>query len=314
MGHVDSQRRCMLLHRKAFVFRALRHTDAATTNRKSHAIPGRTKTWNPNLGCTKVSLGCKHCYAERMSCRLKGAAEAQPTRQGRLQLYRQVIGDDGHWNHQIQLMPEALQEPFNWPPCAVFVNSMSDLFHEQVPSDWIHAVFEVMTRCPQHTFQVLTKRAVRLTELAPQLPWTSNIWMGVSVETAAYTKRIDLLRQTPATVKFLSLEPLLGPIPDLDLNGIQWVITGGESGAGSRPCQPEWFRQIRDRCIAQHIPIFLKQWGKLRWNPDPSDPTAKENGGKSKGGRLLDRQLWNQRPGVPATSRNSTTEAEGQIT
>lgn len=222
-------------------------------------------TWNPVTGCSKVSPGCQHCYAERLAHRLK--AMGVPT-------YRNAF--------EVTLHPHVLERPLHWRrPRRVFVNSMSDLFHEEVPEDFIHSVFSVMARAPQHVFQILTKRADRLLEVASKLSWPSNVWQGVSVESAAYTWRIDRLRRVPATVRFLSIEPLLGPIPDLPLDGISWVIVGGESGYGHRPADPDWVRILRDQCVAAHVPFFFKQWGGRT-------PKA--------GGRLLDGKAWDQMP------------------
>ena len=222
-------------------------------------------TWNPVTGCSKVSPGCQHCYAERLAHRLK--AMGVPT-------YRNAF--------DVTLHPHVLERPLHWRrPRRVFVNSMSDLFHEEVPEDFIRSVFSVMARAPQHVFQILTKRADRLLEVASSLSWPSNVWQGVSVENAAYTWRIDRLRRVPATVRFLSIEPLLGPIPDLPLDGISWVIVGGESGYGHRTADPDWVRIIRDQCVTAHVPFFFKQWGGRT-------PKA--------GGRLLDGKVWDQMP------------------
>ncbi|MFP4395648.1 MAG: DUF5131 family protein [Anaerolineales bacterium] len=223
------------------------------------------KTWNPVTGCTKVSPGCEHCYAERMAYRLK--AMGQPN-------YRNGF--------QLTVHPHMLDRPFEWKkPQMVFVNSMSDLFHQDVPLDFIQQVFAVMREAHWHTFQVLTKRAERLAALDADLDWPANVWMGVSVENRDYTGRIDYLRQTRADVKFLSLEPLLGPLPDLDLHEIDWVIVGGESGPGARPMDREWVTDIRDQCLAANIPFFFKQWGGTR---------------KKKAGRKLEGRFWNQMP------------------
>ena len=203
------------------------------------------KTWNPLTGCTKISPGCKHCYAERMAKRLKAMGQEK---------YRNGF--------ELTLHPEALNEPLRWKKQqTIIVNSMSDLFHKDVPLDYIWQVFDVMTRAYWHTFQVLTKRAERLEEVNGKLPWADNIWMGVSVENVAYTSRIYLLRETRAWNRFLSLEPLLTPLPDLDLSGIDWVIVGGESGPGARPFDPDWARDIRDQCKTAGVPFFMKQLG-----------------------------------------------------
>ena len=223
-------------------------------------------TWNPVTGCTKVSPGCAHCYAETLSRRLK--AMGQPN-------YRQGF--------DVAVHARSLNLPLSWKrPTVVFVNSMSDLFHENVPIEFIKQVFDVMVRANWHQFQVLTKRAERLEALAPDLPWPKNVWMGVSVETEKFTTRIDNLRRTPAALKFLSLEPLLGPLPNLDLGGIDWVIVGGESGPGARPMAQEWVIDIRDQCQKAKVPFFFKQWGGRN---------------KKAAGRLLEGRTWDEMPG-----------------
>lgn len=222
-------------------------------------------TWNPVTGCTKVSPGCKNCYAERMARRLK--AMGQPN-------YLTGFG--------LALHERALELPYRWKkPQVIFVNSMSDLFHEDVPLDFISKVFEVMNRADRHRYQVLTKRSKKLVEFQNHLDWTENIWMGVSVESEIYKDRIDDLRKTGAKIKFLSLEPLLGPLPKLDLTGIDWVIVGGESGPGARPIKEEWVTDIRDQCQDASVPFFFKQWGGTR---------------KKKSGRLLQGRTWNEMP------------------
>ncbi|MBC7526129.1 MAG: phage Gp37/Gp68 family protein [Chthonomonadaceae bacterium] len=204
--------------------------------------------WNPVTGCTKVSQGCKHCYAERMAGRLQAMGVAR---------YR-----DGF---QVTLQPDTLALPKTWRrPKRIFVNSMSDLFHPEVPLDYIQQVFAVMHQCPQHTFQILTKRHERLAELAPLLNWTPNIWMGVSVENQEATVRIAALTTTPAIIRFLSVEPLLGAIPELPLEGVHWVIVGGESGPGARPMGTEWVEEIYTQCRENKVPFFFKQWGGVR--------------------------------------------------
>jgi protein gp37 len=225
-------------------------------------------TWNPVTGCTKISIGCKNCYAERIALRLKAAG--QPN-------YRRGFRVTAH--------PHVLEVPLRWrQPRTIFVNSMSDLFHKDVPLDFILKIFEVMRRASHHRFQALTKRSRRMLQLAPNLPWPENVWMGVTVENARYTFRIDDLRQTSAAVKFISFEPLLGPIPNLDLNGIDWVIVGGESGPGARLMKSEWATDIRDQCLAAGVPFFFKQWGGVN---------------KKKNGRILDGRTWNQMPQAP---------------
>nr|EES53247.1 MAG: phage Gp37Gp68 family protein [Leptospirillum ferrodiazotrophum] len=229
------------------------------------AIEWTNSTWNPVTGCTKVSPGCKHCYAERMAARLKemGIAKYQ----------------DGFLP---TLHPEALSIPLKWKkPQVIFVNSMSDLFMDEIPDDFIGSVFDVMEKAHWHTFQVLTKRSDRLINLSPTLSWTDNVWMGVSVENTDYTFRIDHLRRTGARTKFLSIEPLLGPIPSLDLSGIDWVIVGGESGPGARPMKEEWVREILDQCQKANVPFFFKQWGGEQ---------------KKKAGRALLGRTWDEMP------------------
>ena len=216
-------------------------------------------TWNPLTGCTKVSPGCKNCYAQRMSKRL------------------QLMGQANYANgFQLTLQPHMLRHPLTWrKPRRIFVNSMSDLFHHDVPEEYIRQVFDVMAEAHWHTFQVLTKRAERLEEVAPRLPWPKNVWQGVSVENADCTFRIDHLRRTGAAVKFLSIEPLLGAIPNLDLTGIDWVIVGGESGPGSKEMQIEWVDDIRESCRTAGVPMFFKQTGEI---------LAREHGFTSKKG------------------------------
>ena len=229
------------------------------------AIEWTDATWNPVTGCTKISPGCKHCYAERLATRLR--AMGNPRYQ------------DGF---DVTLHADQLGLPLRWRrPRSVFVNSMSDLFHETVPETFIRQVFEVMIHAHWHTFQVLTKRAERLADLAPGLPWPPNVWQGVSVEDAQYIGRIACLQKVPAAIRFLSIEPLLGPIEDLPLTNIDWVIVGGESGPHHRPLDSAWVRNIRDQCRAAGIPFFFKQWGGRT-------PTA--------GGRLLEGRVWNEMP------------------
>jgi protein gp37 len=205
-------------------------------------------TWNPVTGCTKISQGCKNCYAERMAKRLKAMGSDR---------YREGFG--------ITLHPDLLDLPRRWKqPRTVFVNSMSDLFHEDIPHGYIARVFETMRACPQHTFQVLTKRAERLARLAPRLPWPGNVWMGVSVEDGRVVERIQWLRTVPAAVRFLSLEPLIGPLEALPLEGINWVIVGGESGPRARPMKREWVNSILRQCRASGAAFFFKQWGGVR--------------------------------------------------
>lgn len=203
-------------------------------------------TWNPVTGCTKVSPGCKHCYAERMARRLT------------------LMGNPRYANgFRVTLHPDLLSVPLAWrAPRVIFVNSMSDLFHPAVPGEFIEQVFATMEEAHWHTFQVLTKRPERVVALAADLPWPANVWMGVSVESQRYAWRVDRLRQVPARVRFLSCEPLLGPLR-LDLNGIDWVIAGGESGPGARPMELDWARSVRDQCAAAGVGFFLKQLGGI---------------------------------------------------
>ena len=249
-----------------------------------------------------VSPGCAHCYAERMSYRLARMATGEES-PGRKAHYLNVINDRGRWNSRIDLVEEAMNDPLQWKrPSTIFVNSMSDLFHEDVPVDFIDRVFDVMRRAHWHQFQILTKRSERLLELSPRLTWSPNIWQGVSIENEECLHRIDHLRGTGARIKFLSLEPLLGPLSNMDLTWIDWAIVGGESGPGCRPMSPAWVRDIRVQCMRANVAFFFKQWGNFKNNPDKSDPTAKENGGGAKGGRRLDGFLWDQMPvgGAPS--------------
>ncbi len=229
-------------------------------------------TWNPVTGCTKISSGCQNCYAERMAKRLKAMGQAN---------YRNGF--------KVTCHPHVLDTPTHWKrPQMVFVNSMSDLFHKDVPIDFILDIFATMHRADQHQYQILTKRAERLAELSPQLPWRDNIWMGVTVEAAQYKDRIDYLRYTSARIKFLSLEPLLDDLGELDLSGIDWVIVGGESGPGARPIEADWVRSIRDQCRAGQVPFFFKQWGGVN---------------KKKAGRKLDGRTWDQVPHFKTIAR-----------
>jgi len=237
-------------------------------------------SWNPTTGCTKISSGCKHCYAERMCNRLKAMGK---------QKYRNGF--------QLQLHEDELDAPLRWrKPRMVFVDSMSDLFHRDVPLGFIKRVFTTMAKADPHTFQVLTKRSARLRKLQARLPWPVNVWAGVTVESTKELCRIDDLRQVPASVRFVSFEPLLGPMPDLDFTGIDWAIVGGESGPGARPMDAEWVRDLRRQCRRAQVWFLLKQWGSSNNNPNPDDPTDKKNGGTAKGGRLLDGRLWHQFP------------------
>jgi protein gp37 len=214
---------------------------------KSH-IEWTQMTWNPVTGCDKVSQGCKFCYAERMAKRL------------------QAMGNGRYQNgFDVTLHEDLVTKPLSWArPQIVFVNSMSDLFHEAVPLEFIQRVFETMLRCPQHTFQILTKRSDRLREVSPLLPWPSNVWMGVSVENEDVLVRVHHLRVVPAQVRFLSCEPLIGPLESLPLDGIDWVIVGGESGPGARPMEKQWVESILDQCRRHNVAFFFKQWGGVR--------------------------------------------------
>lgn len=222
-------------------------------------------TWNPLTGCTKISPGCKHCYAERMAKRL------------------QAMGSSNYVNgFDLTLHETALMIPLRWTkPRMVFVNSMSDLFHEDVPTEFIQRVFDTMRDAHWHTFQVLTKRAERLAKLDKDIAWPDNVWMGVSVESERYLPRVDNLRYTHAKVKFLSLEPLLGPLHNLNLSDIDWVIVGGESGPGARPLDVTWVKEIRDKCTLRGVAFFFKQWGGVH---------------KKRNGRLLDGRTWDEFP------------------
>ncbi len=234
-------------------------------------MPGISKiewteaTWNPVSGCSKVSSGCLNCYAERMAYRL------------------QRMGNPNYRNgFDVTLHPHLLEAPLSWKRSRlVFVNSMSDLFHEEVPVEFIQQVFDTMRRAHWHTFQVLTKRSKRLVDLAPSLAWPSNVWMGVSVENKDVVERIDHLRKVGSAVRFLSLEPLLGPLPDLNLRGIHWVIVGGESGPGARLMESSWVSDIKQQCENSHVPFFFKQWGGVF---------------KKRNGRKLEGKTWDELP------------------
>lgn len=224
-------------------------------------------TWNPVTGCTKISQGCKHCYAERMARRLE------------------AMGSERYRNgFNVTLHPDLLDVPRRWRQARiVFVNSMSDLFHDDIPLAYIQRVFATMQDCPHHTFQVLTKRSERLAQLAPKLPWPRNVWMGVSVEDARVLHRVADLRSVPAAVRFLSLEPLIGPLDELPLDAIHWVIVGGESGPKARPLRKEWVTSILRQCRAACVPFFFKQWGGVR---------------KDLTGRALNGRIYNEMPGA----------------
>jgi protein gp37 len=222
-------------------------------------------SWNPITGCSKVSEGCRHCYAEKMALRLKGMGVAK---------YRNGF--------EVTIHPDTLETPLTWKkPQVVFVNSMADMFHSDIPFEFVQRVFNVMARADWHIFQILTKRSKELVRKAPDLDWPPNIWMGVTVENAHYTYRIDDLRKIPTAVRFLSMEPLLGPVPDMDLSGIDWVIVGGESGPGARPMKREWVLEIQSQCARQGTAFFFKQWGGVN---------------KKAAGRLLQGRTWDEVP------------------
>lgn len=232
---------------------------------KKSSIEWTESTWNPTTGCTKISDGCKHCYAEKMARRL------------------QAMNNPRYKNgFNLTVHEDLVELPLSWKkPQMIFVNSMSDLFHEDIPDEFIIKVFNTMVKADWHIFQVLTKRSERVKYLSGKLPWSHNIWMGVTVENSTVQYRINDLIQTQACIKFLSLEPLIGPLYNLDLTGINWIIVGGESGPGARPMNPEWVRHIRDNCIQSNTPFFFKQWGGFN---------------KKKNGRKLDGRFWSQQP------------------
>ena len=224
-------------------------------------------TWNPVTGCNKISPGCKLCYAERLAGRLQRMGNPKYSK-----------------GFDLTLHPDALELPLHWrKPRTIFVNSMSDLFHDKVPDEFVHQVFDIMERASWHYYQVLTKRPERAVSLNAELPWPEQVWLGVSVESERYVHRIDLLRETDAAVKFLSLEPLLGPLPALNLDGINWVIVGGESGPGARPMDGDWARDIREQCVEASVPFHFKQWGGVF---------------KKRHGRILDGRTWDEMPAV----------------
>lgn len=232
---------------------------------QASSIEWTEATWNPVTGCSKVSPGCAHCYAETFAERWRGVA-GHPYEQG----------------FDLRLWPERLDVPLRWKrPRTIFVNSMSDLFHEDIPDDYVSQVFDVMKRAHWHVFQILTKRQDRLAELAPSLPWPSNVWMGVTIENRRFIHRADRLREVDAAVRFISAEPLLGPLDGLDLTGINWLIAGGESGPRHRRIDLQWVRALRNQCNDADVAFFFKQWGGVR---------PKSNG------RELDGRLWNEYP------------------
>jgi protein gp37 len=243
------------------------------------AIEWTGATWNPVTGCDRISEGCDNCYALALAKRLKAMGVEKYQTDGDARTSGPGFG--------VAVHPASLDQPRRWrSPRIVFVNSMSDLFHAKVPVSFIEDVFDVMRETPQHTYQVLTKRAIRARRLADQLDWPDNMWLGVSVETAQYFPRIDELRQVPAAVRFLSCEPLLGPLDGIDLAGVGWVIAGGESGPNYRPMQVDWARSIRDACVDEQVPFFFKQWGGR---------TPKHQG------RVLDERTWDEMPTANAS-------------
>ena len=242
---------------------------------QSSKIEWTESTWNPVRGCTRVSEGCRFCYAERIAARFSGKGLAYEG-------FAENTKAGPRWTNEVRLVPELLNEPLKWKkPRRIFVNSMSDLFHEKIELAYIQKVFSVMEKAHWHQFQVLTKRSERLLKFSPKLSWSPNVWMGVSVEDNRVTHRIDALCQTGAQIKFLSLEPLLGALPNLTLEGIDWVIVGGESGPGAREMKEKWVIDIRDQCADAKVPFFFKQWGGKR---------------KSKTGRELDKRTYDEMP------------------
>jgi protein gp37 len=229
------------------------------------SIEWTESTWNPLTGCDKISPGCKHCYAERMALRLRAMGNASYANGFDLTIHERLLEVPLHWKK----------------PQTIFVNSMSDLFHESVPVEFVHRVFDTMRKASWHRFQVLTKRSKHLLDLSPSIDWPENVWMGVSVERADYAYRINDLRKTDARVRFLSLEPLLGPLSDLNLRSVHWVIVGGESGPGARPMNKDWVIDIREQCAAANVPFFFKQWGGVN---------------KKRTGRELDGRTWDELP------------------
>ena len=225
-------------------------------------------SWNPVTGCSRVSEGCSHCYAERMAKRLQGMGVAK-------------------YAHGLEVTPhpDVLEDPLKWKkPRLIFVNSMSDLFHEKIPVAYLRQIFDVMRRADWHVFQILTKRAERLAKMAPRINWPPNVWMGVTVESARFTNRVDLLRSTGAAIKWLSMEPLLSEVPDMNLSGIDWAVVGGESGPGARLMKKEWVLDIQRQCRKQNVHFFFKQWGGMN---------------KKKAGRRLNGRIYDAMPELP---------------
>jgi protein gp37 len=235
------------------------------------AIEWTEATWNPVTGCDQISPGCAHCYAKTFAERWEG-----------------IPGHHYEQGFALRLWPERLEQPLRWRrPRVIFVNSMSDLFHERIPDSYIARVFDVMAAAPQHTFQVLTKRHERLAHIASSLDWPPNVWMGVSIENRRFVHRADYLRDAPAAIRFISAEPLLGPLEGLNLTDIDWLIAGGESGPRNRPVRVDWLRELRDRCVTERVAFFFKQWGGRT-------PKA--------GGRELDGRTWDEMPRTRARS------------
>lgn len=240
-----------------------------STNSK---IEWTESTWNPVTGCTKISEGCQHCYAERLTVRLQAMGNPKYTE-----------------GFRVVLHPESLEDPIKWKkPSMIFVNSMSDLFHQDVPLEYIQNVFDIMCRAQQHTFQVLTKRAERLAELADDLIWPNNVWMGVTVENRNHINRIDALRTVPSAIRFISFEPLLGDIGAVNLENIHWAIVGGESGPGARPMDEMWVLNLKEQCENQNTLFYFKQWGGVN---------------KKQKGRVLLGRTWDNMPEVVKTEK-----------
>lgn len=260
------------------------------------AIEWTDRTWNPLAGCTRVTKGCENCYAfalhnQRYTFYLANNG-LYPNGKSMAPQYAKPFSE-------IQLLPQRLEDPLHVKtPQRFFVNSMSDLFHSDVPDEYIRQVFDVMKQAHWHVFQVLTKRPGRLRRMASLVEWPVNVWMGVSIESDLVTPRANALREVPASVRFLSCEPLLGPLPSLNLDGIHWVITGGESGSGARPCDPDWVRDLRDRCVAAGIAYFHKQWGGRT-------PKA--------GGRILDGRTWDEMPGLVGRNELNSGISTGEV-
>ena len=256
------------------------HSNATVSYEKPETkcgIEWTEDTWNPIRGCRHVSPGCKNCYAARIAAAEYMSGPGKP--------YESLVRstDNGpSWTGAASLVEERLNDPYWWKdPKVVFVNSMSDLFYEEIPKKYIQRVFGVMRGTPRHTYQILTKRSEHLLDLNPEIEWPNNVWMGVSVENNDYLSRLEHLKQTDAKIKWVSVEPLIGPLDDFDPTGLDWVVVGGESGPGARPMDKEWVIDIRDRCLISDVPFFFKQWGGVR---------------KEQTGRLLEGKIWDQMP------------------